>query len=310
MININIIVNDIADVLQVFELIDLRKYTGSGTPSVPIDELLYTTISGGIDRVSNRVNVSDVILLAGYVQYYFTDPAGTSDSWYISRYRNTSTGMVSSWSEPAQGGDNPLYHRAIYPTERGFSTSDDLVISKIRNLIGDTKKLAYYNTEACTELIINDHTMDMGEPKMWPLFVSLDDVEKVSATDPYVDNYRFLTFSGTLTDTSDVMVFAETFRFSDVEIYNAYNVCMLPPMLTQQTVTEDHLILQTAIDLLEGELTTDLIDMGAKVKEGDDSFDPTAGFKFRQETLRRLKRRLQQLIDQYMFINTDGVLID
>ena len=310
MITLHIIVNDIDEVLQFFDLVDIRRYTGIGNPSIPVDEGEFTTVSGGIDQVSNRTDVSNVLLIAGYTQYYFTDPIGTVDSWYISRYRNTSTGMVSSWSEPSQGSDSPLYHRAIYPIERAFSTEDDLIISKIRNLIGDNKVLKYFGTDLCDELKIDEHTLDAGDTKIWPLYITVDDVEKVSTVDPYVDNYRYLTFSGIITEDTDIMMYASSFRYSDVEVYNAYNGCLLPPGLTKDTVTSDHLILQTAIDLLEGELTTDLIDMGAKVKEGDDSFDPTSGFKYRQETLKRLKRRLDDLIAQYMFVATDGVRVD
>ena len=310
MITLNIIVNDIDNVLQFFNIIDIRKYNGSGDPTTPIDESHFTTVSGGIDQVSNRTNVSDVLLLPGHSEYYFTDPVGTSTSWYISRYRNTSTGMTSGWSDPVQAGSSPLYHRTIYPAERSFSSDDTFVISRIRYLIGDNKSLVYFDTDMCSEFRVNDHTLDVGDSKIWPLYISVDGVEKTSITDPYVDNYRYLTFSGTLTDDSAVLMYASTFRYSDVEIYDAYKYCMIPPGLTKETVTKDHMVLQTAINLLEAELTTDLIDMGAKVKEGDDSFDPTSGFKYRQETLKRLRKRLDDLIDQYMFVATDGVRVD
>ena len=310
MINLNIIVNDVTDVLQFFNLIDIRRYTGSGSPSVPIDESQFTTVSGGIDQVSNRTNVSDVLLVSGYTQYYFTDPTGTVDNWYISRYRSTATGMVSSWSDPSQGSDSPLYHRAIYPVERSFSTEDALIISKIRNLIGDALALKYHSNEDCNRFRVNDYTLDMGYHKCWPLYITVDGVEKVSTADPYVDNYRYLTFSGIIDDTTNIAMYVSTFRYSDVEIYNAYTTAMIPPMLTKYNVTTDHMILQAAIDILEGENVDDFVQEGAKIKEGDDSFDPSPGFRARNELIGRLHKRLDALINQYLFVNTEGVLVD
>ena len=70
------------------------------------------------------------------------------------------------------------------------------------------------------------------------------------------------------------------------------------------------MILQAAIDLLEGENADDFVQEGAKIKEGDDSFDPNPGFKARNELLKRLRKRLDKLVDQYIFIGIDGVLID
>ena len=105
---LTITVDDINNVLTIFNVVELLKYTGSGTPSTPVDLVDYTTMSG-IDQVNHRTGVSDIYLNTSNSQYYFTDPDGTANNWYISRYTTTATGTYSGWSDPIQGDDGDLY---------------------------------------------------------------------------------------------------------------------------------------------------------------------------------------------------------
>lgn len=95
MISLTVTVDNITTVTEVFDRIELRQYLYFGAPPVgEITDLIalsdYTTISG-IDTLSNRYNVSDILLRPSTTQYYFTHTSGTSDSWYISRYYDFET---------------------------------------------------------------------------------------------------------------------------------------------------------------------------------------------------------------------------
>ncbi len=293
MITLDIYVAEIGTVISVFDSVKIyRSDTEDGD---------YQEISTPATRIS---------LIDGVVDYVFVDAAGTSANWYRSSYYSSHSFVESSLSDPVQGGKSPLYHRAIYPPEVSFTPEQEDIVSKIRNLIGDRQQLGYLNLETCDDVITNNpHIIDLDK-KIWPVYICLSDVEKISRTDPYVDGYRYLTFSGEVDPSSSLEIFYAEFRFSDAEIYDAFDSAMVPPMLTTATVTSDHMILQAAIDLLEGENADDFVQEGAKIKEGDDNFDPSPGFKARNELIGRLRKRLNRLIDQYIFIGIDGVLVD
>lgn len=293
MITLDIYVAEIGTVTQIFDSIKIyRADTEDGT---------YVEISTPTTRIS---------LIGGVTDYVFVDASGNQTYWYRSSYFSSGSGIESSLSDPVQGGTGVLYHRSIYPSEVSFTPDQEDVVNKIRSLTGDRKTLGYLNLATCDDVITNDpHILDIDK-KMWPLYISLDGVEKISRTDPYVDGYRYLTFSGVVDATSSLEIFYAQFRFSDAEVYGAYDTAMIPPGLSTNNVTTDHMILQSAIDLLEGENADDFVQEGAKIKEGDDSFDPSPGFKARNELLKRLHRRLDKLVDQYLFIGIDGVLID
>ena len=93
-------------------------------------------------------------------------------------------------------------------------------------------------------------------------------------------------------------------------IHDVYTVAMIPPGLTSATVTEDHLILQAAIDILEGENHSDYRLSGDKIRDGDTAFDPSPGFVAREKSIGRLKKRLADLVIQYIMLGGLGVLVD
>ena len=145
MINLTITVDNLSTVMSVFNTIQIRRYTGTEEePATPVTDLLilseYTTISG-LDTINSRSGVSDVLLNSSYSTYYFTDPDGTATSWYTSRYYNSSTGSTSGWSTPILGESEDLYYNPIYPNEEEYTTEEQLVIDRIRLLIGDPLKV-------------------------------------------------------------------------------------------------------------------------------------------------------------------------
>jgi hypothetical protein len=135
--------------------------------------------------------------------------------------------------------------------------------------------------------------------------------EKTSTSDPAVQGYKWLTFSGIIVeDDYPIDIWSYSFRFSDREIYDAYNDSMIPPGLTTSTVTSDHLVLQTSIDLLESMAAEDTIEDGAKVKDDHTEYDPSAGLRLRGELINRLRKQLDALVKQYMMSDVSGALID
>ena len=290
MIQLTIYVDDITTVMSVFTHIKL--YTSSTETGA------YT-------------HLDYVLLVGGQSTYEYTHITGSTDTWYKSSYWSVAT--ESSLSDPVQGADAELYHYPTYPVEVLFGTSELTIIRKIRRLIGDFKglgKIYSDGTGSCTSILDDSHTIDLSD-KSWPVYVSINSVEYTSVMDPIVQGYQYLTFSGTLDSESDIVdVWYYKFKFSDREVYQAYSDVMIPPGLTGDTVTQDHLVLQAAIDMLENMTAEDMVDNGALVRDGLDTYDPTPGLRERDATIKRLKRMLDALIKQYMFAGITGVLID
>ena len=129
--------------------------------------------------------------------------------------------------------------------------------------------------------------------------------------EPIVQGYQYLTFSGTLDESSDTLdIWYYTFKFSDVEVHEAYEDTLVPAGLTSSTVAQDHLILQAAIDLLENMTSEDMIEDGAVVRDDRSLYDPSPGLRERAATIERLKKMLDALIKQHMFDDLIGMLID
>ena len=245
--------------------------------------------------------------------YYYTDTTGTEDNWYRSKYTDTSTapyGLESSYSDPVQGDVPTIYHNITYPPEVSMGSADDQKVRRIRVLIGDQKELVRDYVDECYSSVHSDgHTYELAQ-KGWPVYISLDGVEKTSSSDPYVDGWRYLTFSGTIsTCTGTLDVYYNTFRWADTEILQHYDDAMIPPGLTSSSVTTDHMVLQTAIDLLEAENWRDYIENGAIITDSDTRWDPSPGYRARESAIKRLQKRLDDLVKQYTLAKP-GWLID
>ncbi|MBW1799217.1 MAG: hypothetical protein JRJ85_00675 [Deltaproteobacteria bacterium] len=253
------------------------------------------------------------VLNVNYFTYIFVDAPGSSQEyWYRARYE-IPVGLAppySSFSEAIRAGTfSKIFHRISYPDDIDLSDDEDTIINKIRILIGDRKQLIHDYISTCkSRLSDNDHTIEMKD-KGWPVYINLNGVEKTRVNDPYIDGYRYLTFSGSIGASDVIDIYCYTFRNSDSSINDAYSNVMIPPGLTSATVTQDHFILQTAITLLEGELISDAVDSGVKIRDGDTNYDPTPSFSARQKILDRLRKRLDDLITQYLLAG-GGVLID
>jgi hypothetical protein len=295
MIRVTVVVSDITTVIAMYD--QIRVY--------------YSDYETG-----TYTYLATLVLRAGVSSYYYTDAAGIADvTWYESSYYNSATHVESGFSNAAQGAAPTIYHTATYPSEYEYDLVDTAIIRKIRRFIGDQvklKRLLCDGTEFCTSILGDNHTVDLGE-KSWPVYVSIDNAEYTTLEDPLVQGYRYLTFSGTLASGSvnpSMDIWYYTFKFADVEVYEAYGDAMIPPMLNALTVTQDHLVLQASIDLLNSMTAEDMVDDGAMIRDDSTVYDPTVGLNTRDKLLNKLQKQLDVLVKQYMFSSLTGSLLD
>lgn len=262
--------------------------------------------------------LASVTLRAGVSTYYYTDVGGTSSTWYRSTYYNSTTFIESAMSNAVQGTSPTLFHDITYPEEYEFTDSELTLIRRIRRYIGDFVELKRIYSDGatfCTSIMDDNHTIDMGE-KGWPVYVSIDHIEYTSLDDPVVQGYRYLTFSGALASGSTnplIDIWFYTFDFSDLEIYEAYGDAMIPPMVPSSCVTQDHLMLQAAIDLLENQAAHIIMDDGASIRDDQTMYDPSAGLRELNNLINRLRKQLDALIKECItnsMLGVTGVLID
>lgn len=269
---------------------------------------------------SNGVEITQMsspptkVLDVNYSTYIFVDaPGGVGPYWYRARYEIPvgAAPTYSSFSDPIRGGTiSKIFHNISYPNEVNLTDAEEAIVNKIRVLAGDRKRLIHDYMSTCqSRLSDNGHTVEM-KSKGWPVYILLNSIEMVSPSDPYVDGYKYLTFSGSIEETDTIDMYYYSFRNSDTEIYDTYNRTIIPPGLTTTTVTIDHMTIQAAIDVLEAESWQLYNDEGVKIEDGDTSFDPSPGFVAREKAIARLYKRLDNLVTQYIMLGIEGALID
>ena len=333
MISLTITVSNLSNVISVFDTIQLRRYEGSSVPLYPVTDLAafsdYTTISG-IDSISGRSDVSDILLSVDYSQYYFTDPDGYASSWYISRYYDTRTGSASGWSDPVQGEPGDLYYNPQFPPEINYGTADRIIIDRIRLWIGDPIGLRReYGDEALSSIHPDGKTYELDEYG-WPCYVNMGGLTFTSTDNPSVNGYRFLRFKQFIDDvclecttysgacgedivkevSNGVDIWYYTHRHSDRQIMEAYNNCPAPAPLTTVTSNSEAYMLQTSIDLLRKELIEDATEDGASIADEGSTYNPDPGLKIRKQLIGDLEGRLNKLIKTLMLTGIQGVRID
>lgn len=317
MINLTITVDNINTVLNVFDIIEIQRYTGTGIPDTPVAITDYTTVSG-IDQVSDNYNVSYISLLPIYTQYYFTDPDGSADSWYTSRYFNTTTSGNSAWSDPIQGEAGDLYYDPLYPPEVSYGTSDQQVIDRIRLYTGDPIGLEReFGPEAASSIHPDGRVYQLDE-KGWPASINMYNTQYNSTDDPSINGYKFLRFKEAIdTDITTISgieysvdIWYYTFRWSDREIMESYDGCIPPTPLTSTNCTSEIYMLQTAYDLLFSESWEALTEDGSLIRDEGSTYNPEPGLKLRDEMLNKLRKRIDDAAKSVRLLGIGGVLID
>ena len=299
MIRLNITVDDISTVIQVYDQIQIqRAATDTGT---------FATVSG----------VGPVSLSAGTTSYTVTDADGVATDWYKSRYYSTSTSNYSSWSDPVLGESGDLFYNPLYPAEVSYGTSQQLTIKRIRTLIGDPVGLKRESgIEAEGSIHPYNKTYEL-EQKGWPASIHVATAPYNETTNPTVNGYRYLRFDQAINDTTvsggveyGVDVWYYSFRWSDREIMDTYDNTPPPVPLTTANATAEIYMLACAYDLLSNETWEDSIEDGAVITDEGSKYDPSPGLKNREAMLARLKKRLDDAIKARQLIGITGVLID
>lgn len=338
MISLTITVDNVTDVTAIFDRVELKRYMYPGTPStMEVTDIIateyYTSISGGIDTLSSRPNVSDIELIiipTPITQYYFTDPTGLADNWYISRYVSDAPYSTSGWSPPVQGETMNLYYNPQFPPEISYSSADQLIIDRIRLYTGDPIGLRReYGEDAVSSIHTDGRTYEMDEFG-WPVYVNMGGIPYTSTDNPSVNGYKFLRFQDYIADicyecvtysgvcgedvvkevANGIDLWYYTFRSSDRQIMEAYNTCPPPTPLTTLTANAEAYMLQTAIDLLHKELWEDATEDGASIADEGTLYNPSEGLRIRKALLDDLKKRLNDLIKSLMLGGVQGVRVD
>jgi hypothetical protein len=299
MITLNITVDDISTVIQVYDRIRYARATS--------DTGTFTTVSG----------LGPTILVAGVSSYSEIDDDGTSTNWYKSQYYSTSTSNESSWSDPVLGDAGDLFYNPLFPTELNLGTAQQLVVDRIRTLVGDPIGLRRdYGEEAASSIHFDNKTYEL-EQKGWPASVHMGGTAYNTSTNPTINGYKYLRFSSDISVTTvtsgieyGVDIWYYTFRWSDRQILETYDNTPPPVPLSAANTSSEVFMLACAYDLLSNETWEDNIEDGAVVKDEGSHYDPSPGLKQREEMLKRLKKRLDDAIKASTFLANTGVLID
>lgn len=309
-------INNIGDVLQLYDQIQIVRYTGLGVPSETpvgaIEDLVSWTSVSGVSPYTVPVS-----LLPGVKTYYVYDDLGTSTSWYSSMYINSSTGTSSGWATPVLGDGAALYKNPLYPGEVTLTSAENRVVDRVRLLIGDPYDLVRdHGEEALSNLYPGGNVYKLNE-KGWPISINMGGVQYTDLNNPTVNGYRYLKFNQDVSSTATVSgvtygidVWYYTFRYSDKEILDAYDNTPAPIGLTTTSASTEAYVLNCAIDLLRGELWLDLTEDGAKFTDDKSLYDPAASLETRRKLLEGLEKKLDKLVKLSLMTGINGVLID
>lgn len=299
MIRLTITVEDIATVIQVYDRIRYQRATSeTGT---------YTTVSG----------LGPTTLLAGVSTYTETDLTGESTHWYRSQYYSTTTSYESSWSDPILGETGDIFYNPLYPAELTLGTAQQLVLDRVRVLIGDPVGLLRDSGEGAAAQIHFDNKTYELENKGWPASIHMGGTAYNTSTNPTVNGYRYLIFNEDISGATisgsveyGVDIWYYNFRWSDKEIMDTYDNTPPPTPLTTTNCTAEIYMLTCAYDLLSSETWQDLNEDGASIRDEGSHYNPEPGLAGREAMLKRLRKRLDDAIKSVQLLGITGVLID
>lgn len=318
-INLTINIDDPSTVSLVYDVILLERHAGNTPDDGPWAAL--TDLSGP-DAAGSPGN-NYIELNAVQTSYSVIDTSGDPDWWYRSYYYNTTTSGYSGYSEAVRGDSPDLFYNPLYPSELTLSESEKLVLNEIRRLIGDPVDLRReYGEDAASSIHPDGKTYELDE-KGWPVSVTMGNIPFNEGTDPTVNGYRYLIFSD-LIDTIVIQcsgipprtyeygvdIWYYTFRWSDRQIMQAYDNCPVPPGLTEANADTRAYMLYTAIRLLQSENWHDAIEDGALVRDEGTTYDPSPGFRFREDLLDDLKKQMDELTKSLMLRGIEGVRVE
>jgi hypothetical protein len=302
MITLTFTVDNIATVISIYDYILIERAELEVGP--------FTTVSG----------LGPITLVTGQTQYIVIDPDGVYTDWYRSRYY-AAPNVYSGYSDAVLGDTGDLYYNPTYPPEVSYGSSQQLVLNRIRRLIGDPKGLyREYGEDARSSIMADDKTYELDE-KGWPAAITINGVSYTETSNPTINGYKYLKFNDFIDATTitcsgneayeiGIDVWYYTFRHSDRQLMEAYDNCPVPPGLTMATANSEHFMLQTAIDTLMQENWEYSAEDGAVVRDEGSTYDPSPGFVFREDLIDKLQKRLDDAIKQAMLSGISGVRVE
>ena len=261
------------------------------------------------------IPTSIIPLQVGISNYSYVDGSGTTEHWYrTSFFDSTLVNDETDLSEAFRGNYLDTNFAPIsYPPEAVFTPNDYYIIDRLRNLIGDPKELTrdYVSVDTgFSSISIDGQTHSLSNPRGWPLQIKLDGIEYTSKDEPRVNDYQFITFSGseisTVSGTLDVWYYH--FRNSDTELLRAFNSLTPPPPLPAECVTFELSLVLAAIEILEKELRLFGVTSGSEVDIFQEiRINPKGGFDGRASDLGALRKRKDDLINAIMEEGCGGI---
>jgi hypothetical protein len=143
-----------------------------------------------------------------------------------------------------------------YPSECSIYGCDDLIISAVRDKIGDKAELKRYYVGVggdFTEYVPADPaTFFSEEARFWPYHIKVGSTVCSGIYNPHVVNYHYMVFEdSTNLSASGIDFWVESFKLSDYEIWTAYlSVDLSTYVNNPDCVTPEMEILKAAIDLI------------------------------------------------------------
>lgn len=281
---------------------------------------VYRSSEQTTDFIEITTPQSYVNLVSGQSVYEFVDSGGNTALWYRTTFYNPSVPAESGFSASFLGTfHDPGFATISYPPEYYPTNDDQLVIDKVRTLIGDKKELVrdYVSVSTgYTNVSEDGTTYALSSPKGWPLSVKLNNQLYTSKYEPTVNGYQFITFSGTTISTvsGTLDVWYYNFRNSDAEIMRVYNALIPPAPLTADQVTFELALICTAIELLSAELRGSSSSSGLEIEIYEEiRINPKIGLDSRMKDLMNLMKQRDAIIDEIIEADAEeitGVLID
>lgn len=311
-------VPNIDTILSMYNQIQIIRYIGSSSePTTPVGEADtltdWATVSG-VDPYTAPID-----LKSSQTSYYVYDDKGTDSDWYSYRYVDSSdpTNINSGWSSPVFNSTQGLYYNPIYPEEMELTGSDKMVVDRIRTLIGDPVELTRDSGEEYAVNIHPDGTVYELSEKGWPVSISMCGTQYVDSNNPTVNGYKYLKFNEDISEFTtisgvdyNVDIWYYTFRYSDKEILNTYDLTPPPFGLNSVTATSEAYILSAAIDLVRSELFLDSSESGAEFSDNYTSYNPSPGLDTRRNLLEDLRKQLDKVVTSLKLKGISGVRID
>ncbi len=296
MINLTITVDDISFISSIFTHIEIQRASDYD--------------------FSDAISL-DLIVLSSVSTYYYNDVSGNASNWYRFRYINTSTLDVSDWSDPVRGEEVDYFVGATYPVEESYSSSQRSIINNIRAYIGDYKIVKREYVSDCYRDVMGDYYTYVLPNKGWPLKVRLvtssETREYTSKSNPVVQGYRYVTFSGIsdrITPNSTLDIWYESFNWSDKELYTRYSATDTVYGISPSRLTEEALIIYCSLNILELELQTFAREAAVRVEDGDTRYNPEPAIRARQLVIDNMKKKLDDILKNLNLNRLEGVLID